>query len=116
LSRDAAYIGSNLETNFSFNDLKMEALETSLPRIDASAANRVELPMMYLAGQHGTHQLAFCQRGTLVRAAAVVSVDLPGQLHKQNGAVAYANGLQLALPNVFDTTHLNKSLPAAWSR
>jgi hypothetical protein len=108
LSRDAAFIGSNLDPNFSINYLKMEALETSLPRIDAGAADRVELPMMRLAGQNGTHQLAFCQRGTPVRAAAIVSVDLPGQLHKHNSAVAYANSFQLAVPNIFDATHFNK--------
>jgi hypothetical protein len=71
------------DVDFPFNDFEAQALETGLPRIDSGARDGIELPMMSVARQNVARQLPLDERSTLMRAAPVISVELPAKPDEQ---------------------------------
>src|ERR1700722_12452178 len=84
-----------------------KALQAGTLRIDALSIRSVELPSMRSAGYKSAIELTFRQRRPLMRTVPLIGVELAVDLEEQDGRIARAEALHLAVPKLVGTANLD---------
>ena len=75
--------------------------------VHALSIRRVELPSLRGAGQKSAFELTFRQRSALMRTVPLIGMELPIDLEEQDGRIARAEALHLAVPELVRVTNLD---------
>src|ERR1700691_2752872 len=97
----------NFDQYLLLNDMYGKALQAGTLWIDALSIRGVELPSVRSAGYKSAIELTFRQRRALMRTVPLIGVEPAVDLEEQDGRIARAEALHLAVPKLVGAANLD---------